>query len=645
MKKTHSKITALLLSAAMLLSLAACGQALPEEIGGDDAAVLQEPEELTYHIYEQTEALARETVKAAFALPESTDSPVWGPVLDRVTEYSYDLNGGQTATTAFCSPDESGGLFGFYGLYGEEREGWTYEYDASGGLIRVSSPAGTAGGLELVRVSDAENGRPVKNVITVAGNVDPLCVCEFSYNGRNLAREERTVYADMGTGRPLGAPVKDIYEFDDEGHVIRWERKTQEGGHTVSYEYEPSGGLERKITERSGRQEIQDIVRDESGRVLKTVVTQADGKVITHSFAYDSAGRILSDTVTGGKKKMLYELAYGKDGWPATMKIYENGNKVKTEKYSFDKQSENRTVGKAKVTYSEADIFGGSSYVFSWPEGQSAAGDPLYQDSYELAVTGTRIRYVRSSVRREYRLFPKLYDVSAGRFEAGAEKISSLEELYPELRNSYGDYPVPQPDGKQSLRRIVVDSDIQDAVGTTTIIIYDQKERPAGMISSFDMDFISAYEKADIEENGREISTSSGNWTGRYHFAEDMLSYTAVVDNTEYSYHSENEYRLAERLPAAVIAIRDNEEFHGYHAEYDGDGLLTRYGYSGMFEYNYSYSFTPDLHGKLSRIDLSGDEVPEGSVFMSFDQHGYLTRWTRILEHETITIDYFYVET
>ena len=190
-----------------------------------------------------------------------------------------------------------------------------------------------------------------------------------------------------------------------------------------------------------------------------------------------------------------------------------------------------------------------------------------------------------------------------------------------------------------------MNSDLQDAVGTVTIIIYDQKERPAGMICSFDMDFIGAYEQADVVDNGREINTKSGYWTCRYSFDGDKLSYTAVVDNPEYSYHSENEYRLAERLPAAVIAVRDNEEFHGYHAEYDGDGLLTRYGYSGMFEYNYSYSFDTDRSGNLSAIGFSGDEDPGGSVFMSFDQHGYLTRWTRILEHETITIDYCYVET
>ena len=44
---------------------------------------------------------------------------------------------------------------------------------------------------ELIRVSDAVNGRPVKNVIIAAGSDAPLCVCEFSYNGENLGLQNR----------------------------------------------------------------------------------------------------------------------------------------------------------------------------------------------------------------------------------------------------------------------------------------------------------------------------------------------------------------------------------------------------------------------------------------------------------------------
>ena len=95
-----------------------------------------------------------------------------------------------------------------------------------------------------------------------------------------------------------------------------------------------------------------------------------------------------------------------------------------------------------------------------------------------------------------------------------------------------------------------------------------------------------------------------------------------------------------------IIALKDNEIFNNvnYHLEYTGDGLLTRYGYPGIYDYSFEYEYEAAPDGKLSAVYYSGDEVPEGSVFMSFDEHGYLTRYTRILEHEIITLVYSYVE-
>ena len=148
-----------------------------------------------------------------------------------------------------------------------------------------------------------------------------------------------------------------------------------------------------------------------------------------------------------------------------------------------------------------------------------------------------------------------------------------------------------------------------------------------------------------LDDDGRPVRTENNGLIAQYSYADDMLSYSVVGDIPEYAYHSENEYRLADRLPERILALKDNEVFSNvnYHLEYTGDGLLIRYGYPGIYEYAFEYDYETAPDGKLSAVTFSGDEVPEGSVFMSFDEHGYLTRYTRILEHEILTFEYFYV--
>ncbi len=597
MKRYRIRLTVFLLVAVMLL--AACGNAALEP--ETSAPSVEEPAEpRTYHIYVEKEVLAKETVPASSALPLMPGDPIWGTVLDRVTFYEYDLNGRPEQNTVYYSPDE---------------------------LL----PEGL----------DIPMQRPEERMLTDENSGDILCVYSFSFDGEGrLIREKRELFADITTGNNLAAPLSDVFGFDAEGHLINWER---EDSFAISYEYDSAGALVKKTLENEKGTETTQITRDADGKVLSTEVTQADGKLITYSFSYDDADRVISCESRGGRARTSLEIKYGSDGWPENMKIYSNGIRQKTERYSFEQKSDELTVGKARVSYPEADIFGGPSFTFSTPDKKTLQGNSCGSAEYELTVLDTRIRYMKTCTELEYRMIPVRSETDAGNFES----LDSLDAFYPVLGRSYSGYVVPEQDGREVLRKVTVSSDLSDVIGNVTTIALDEYDRPSGEVCGFDLEALLDSDKIETDEQGRPVLTQNGSYTARFSYAGDMLSYRVVGDNPEFAYHSEREYALDERRPARIIALKDNEIFNNvnYHLEYTGDGLLTKYSYPGIYEYGFTYDFVADPGGKLSTVYFSGDEVPEGSVFMSFDEHGYLTRYTRILEHEILTFTYSYVET
>ena len=597
MNRYRAELMALAFLMSMLLLLGGCGNTAPApEVTSDLPEQPAEP--LTYHIYVENEVLDRETVRAASPLPSSPEDPVWGTVLDRVTFYNYDLDGKANTYTVYYSPDE-------YGSDGR-------------------SPAGE---------------RPEEKMVADENSGDILCVYSFVFDdGGSILREKRESFTDPSTNLQLSAPLTDIFGFDGEGHLISWER---EDAFAISYEYDGRGELTKKTYETENGTESTVITRDLEGKALSTVVTRTDGKIITYEFSYDETGRIISCESRGGRAGTSLELKYDQDGWPESMKVFYNGIKQKTEKYTFEKKSDELVEGRSKVVYSEADIFGGSYFSFYSPDKKTAQGNICASAGYELKVIDTRIRFVKTLTEYDYKMVPVRSEIKAESFE----ELDSADVFYPSLSDSYGDLPVPQPDGSRRLRKVVVSSDIGDVIGNVTNLFFDQYERPVGEICSFDLDALFSCDKVELDGKGRPVVTQNGRYTAQYSYADDMLSYSAVVDNPEFAYHSAGNYMLDDRRPAKVIAMKDNEIFDNvnYHLEYTGDGLLTKYSYPGIYEYGFSYDYEASPDGKLSAVYFNGEEFPDGRVFMSFDGHGYLTRYTKIMEHEILTVTYSYV--
>ncbi len=656
MKRYPSKFIVLALLGAIILSLTACGQ---KPVEPETEPRPEAPQEtLFYHVYEETEVLAKETVYAVCALPEKADDIICGPVLDRVTEYSYDENGNSRAEVTFYSPDEFGKDGRFFDTKGREMVGYNYAYGPDGDLSEVTAPAGQMNGMALVQTFEMEKGRPVRSVITSEGGNEIICEYLFVYDAEGkLTEEDVTACADRKRGTIFRSPSKDVYVFDDGGRLVTWDHQgpTDPSGTNdlsslkIAYEYDVAGELVKKTTETAKGQERMEISRDADGKVLRTTVTRPDGKMLIHTFSYDDASRVICDDVTGSGRAR-YEITYNDDGYPDSFAVFYSGIRQKTERYTYERKGPHLVVGKALVKYAEADIFRGPEFEFIELDSVNSKGETVSTGSYEFKVTGTEIRYVTSYARYEYKKVPVLRDATDGEFEP----IVSADAFYPVLNERYGVYAVPQPDGTQSLRKITVSSNMGDVIDNFTYIVLDQHGRPAGQITAFDIDSLfntgDPNGKVETDGQGRPVFIADGNWYASYEYADDMLSYKVTGDVPEYAYHAEREYRLADRLPAAVLAIRDEEEFHGYQVEYT-EGLLTKYGFPGILEYSYSYEIIPDSAGRLSHITFTenilsdGDEaVPSPAyTFLSFDEHGYLTAYTRILEHEIITLSYTYV--
>ena len=650
MKRDPVKRIAVLLLAAVLLSTAACGQTVeaPEPEPTPEAP----PEQLFYHVYDETEVLAKETAYAVCTLPEKTEDRICGPVLDRVTEYFYDENGNARTEVTFYSPDEFGKDGRFFDTKGREMAGRSYEYGPDGELTKFTAPAGELNGSALLRTFELENGRTVRSAIVFGDRDEVLREYRFLYDtdGR-LAEEDVTTWTDLQRGSSLRSPVKDVYGFDGEGRLASWEHQGTEGADsfTVAYVYDGNGELVKQTTQNARGQETLEIAREADGRVRSATVILPDGKRFIHSFSYDGEGRVVSDEVTGSVRN-YYGLEYSEDGYPVSFAVYYNGIRQKTERYSYEQKNPHLLVGKALITYAEADIFGGPEFSFMELESVNSRGETVSTGSYELKVVGPEIRYVTSYARYEYKKVPVLRDTVPGEFEM----LASPDALFPVLSENYGGVPVPQPDGTQSLRKITVSSSQGEVIDNVTYVVLDQHGRPAGQITAFDIDSLFSTGdpngKVETDGQGRPVFVADGNYYASYEYAEDMRSYKVTGDIPEYAYHAEREFQLADRLPAAVLAVRDEEEFHGYQVEYS-EGLLTKYAFPGILEYCYSYEIVPDTAGRLSRIDFTetirsdGDDAQPSPAYtlMSFDGHGYLTAYTRILEHEIITITYTYV--
>lgn len=252
------KHIALLLALFMLLSLAACGQeAAPASAadtasaaGEENAAVGEsapvdtpeeaeatpepEPEEETVLI--RREVIVRQIVRGG-AVSSEDPVPAGGRTLARYTDYSYDEYGSVTSeSNTFRSANEdypyADGLFRPDGGEWEELD---YRYDESGALVEISGPYAPSYSYGICTVvTEMKDGRPLLHTVKLdpnqmRGAEDTVKTFAFAYDAEGRLTSTETVdyfHITKLNGSPAAWPIdppqRSYFEYDADGHLIRW---------------------------------------------------------------------------------------------------------------------------------------------------------------------------------------------------------------------------------------------------------------------------------------------------------------------------------------------------------------------------------------------------------------------------------------
>ena len=262
------KHIALLLALFMLLTLAACGQeAAPSGAAGTESAAGAEnaaagesapadaPEEAeaTPEPEEETVLVRREVIVREYVQSQGDFSwkdppiPTDGLALDRYTEYSYDEYGVPTEHTVWRNPYEDEPYAdGLFQPDGSEWEYLDYRYDEAGELIEISGPYAPSYSLGLCTVvTEMKDGRPMRHTVKLdpkqmKGAEDTVRTYVFTYDAEGCPTSMEkidyiTISAILGV-RQREAPYRDYFEYDTEGHLIRWVEEHKEKTE-YSYDY------------------------------------------------------------------------------------------------------------------------------------------------------------------------------------------------------------------------------------------------------------------------------------------------------------------------------------------------------------------------------------------------------------------------
>lgn len=155
------------------------------------------------------------------------------------------------------------------------RDGWTYKFAPSGGMIEMSDKNGNM--LTFVRRSDYEGGY-LKEIITSEGNR-----ITFNQTFTGIFRTDSIV---DHTGRTVGY----TYETDPFSPYPRLKKVTYPDGGSIEYRYDSSGRMSEIINEQGIREVLNEY--DSNNRVIKQ--THIDGGVYT--FNYTLAGGNITET-------------------------------------------------------------------------------------------------------------------------------------------------------------------------------------------------------------------------------------------------------------------------------------------------------------------------------------------------------------
>lgn len=243
---------------------------------------------------------------------------------------------------------------------------------------------------------------------------------------------------------------------------------------------------------------------------------------------------------------------------------------------------------------------------------------------------------------------------------AGAEALS-LEDYYPPLRESYGGYPVPTPDGSLRLSSLCRNPDTPGMLVVRTDFTYNADGTLGGTRRYFDAEASCQYLKlffgwdpevclveADDQGRASRVTLNPGQeneYVTEFSYPAPGAEQQAFHVKTVYSDGSvqERDVLIEDYDPRDEIQKTQSELSPDSQFEYDEDGLVLRATMAGRTDLegepmteNYFYQYLADNNGFL--------EYVFGPGRISFNKHGYLTEYP-LVPAGACNYEYRYVPT
>ncbi len=563
-------------------------------------------EEEKVYVQKERELLIKKTEKGC-RLPYH-GALVQGRVLDKVTDYSYDEFGNLTEEKISYN----------YNSYGIDHDNAACTYDNEGRLRREEITQTSLFGSDALILDYDESGS----------------ICRVEKQWKNNGLKET-----------------DIYEFNNEGYCTRFFNEIETVGKAETlYEYDEDGNLTFLITSvnEGPLQTMTPVYED--GRQVATKHVAPDGDEVMEYFRYDDEGRLTlieydaaephksnyfyyTDFVNGefryneykaGDQHITISFRYNDLGFVGDAEWRTNGNFVAWTQYSYPPDND------GGYGYSLTDngygpyILGGTLSSSSWYSEKtytSSGGNPTLAYTYEMKILGDDPRYVESILDCDYENVNVKVEIQPQADLGGL----SVEDFYPDLRESYLGMPTPTPDGSKRLIRVKMKRFlVLDRIPVVAELAYAADGNLVGMETRFDLESFAEECRWSPESEFDELGRVTYITNCYIHYADDGQAYTITQPSGYKKECHIGDLQIQDWVKRGPLEYYGNEEVNE-------DGLLTRWvTHSTTQDYvtEYAYHWETSVNNwETNTDDNIALKTDMGLDTLCFDSHGYLYKY------------------
>ena len=445
---------------------------------------------------------------------------------------------------------------------------------------------------------------------------------EYGTDGQCVRETEQDynyrLRSDLDRDKPETTTVK---EYNANGYITHQTVTGLDGSITEDrYEYDGNDNCVYAYHREDDDSREIEMTYNGDGFETSAKVTYQDGTVKQCIFEYGEQNALTAYIEVQGDTEQRTEFSYDENGYLRKTVSFKNGKETGKCAYSV----ENNGYGRFMLHCRGKAIPG--------LEGSEVAND------YDEAVGNYGLRYHRErklvakedSVGYEY-TESLYYDYEDVQYYVEVDKDSikpfSIEDVYPDLPDTIGGYPLPEQDGSEHLFRVSFTDGNFYQLSIEYRIVYDCYHNMVGAVTMFgNTGYTHDSNEYGFVEKIYPSGTGNPDWYILINYSDDMRSYTYNVHD------SDSEYSGSISLDDFSIKDALSERCENYKSdysvkEYNEYGLLTHSKDNSGHEYTVNYRFTPDENGCLKTVDELYDyDLGEYAYpIWAFDDHGYMT--------------------